>query len=256
MKRVKINIGRGIVIACLAVMGILPAARLSAQDESEFFESSEDEIFDEDAIFDEEIFEETIEESKAEEEESKLETLLGTDFIFSSSYTQPVDFETYSISSLFYGKVFSKAAYPDIVSLFVSYNFSIPIFQYTGSIEPYTGYPSSIVYAELSELFMSFDIYKAVFFRIGYQLIAWGPSTFWTPVDFINRDRVDPLAELDLRTGKPGAKIHVPFERSNLFLFFDFSQSIGDNTTTSSIADRTRIGIRFDTVLLGKQSPN
>ena len=210
-----------------------------------------EDVFNEDEVFEEDIFDKAIEESKIEEEKSKLETLVGADFIFSNSWLQPVDFDTYSMSSQFYGKLFSKATYPDIVSLFVSYNFSIPLFQYTGNIEPYTGYPASTVYAELSELFMSFDIYKAVFFRIGYQLIAWGPSTFWTPVDFINRDRVDPLAELDLRTGKPGAKVHVPFEGSNLFLFFDFSQSIDSSTTTSSIADRTRVGARFDTILLG-----
>jgi len=226
---------------------LLPHTALLAQNEV----FTEDAIFNEDQIFDEATFEEAVKESKQEEQDTKLETLVGTDFVFSNSWIQPIDFETYTMSSQFYGKVFAKAAYPDIAALFVSYNFSVPLFQYTGSTEPYTGYPSSTVYAELSELFMSFDVYKKVFFRIGYQLIAWGPSFFWTPVDFINRDRVDPLAQLDLRTGKPGTKVTVPFEGSNLVLFFDFSQSIDGSGVTSGIHDRTRVGARFDTVLLG-----
>jgi hypothetical protein len=237
----------------LLVAGIfllLPQTAIFGQEEGDFG-NFEDEIFNEDEIFDEEIFEEAVAESKQEEEETKLETLVGTDFVFSNSWIQPIDFDTYSMSSQFYGKLFAKAAYPDIAAIFVSYNFSIPLFQYTGNIEPYTGYPASTVYAELSEFFFSFDIYKRVFFRLGYQLIAWGPSFFWTPVDFINRDRVDPLAQLDLRTGKPGAKVTVPFDGSNLVLFFDFSQSIDDSGVTSSVWDRTRVGARFDTVLLG-----
>ncbi|MBN2324379.1 MAG: hypothetical protein JXQ30_11640 [Spirochaetes bacterium] len=212
---------------------------------------AEENIFDENAIFDEASFEKAVEESKKEEAGSKLETLVGADFVFSNSWLQPLDFDTYSLSSQFYGKVFAKAAYPEIASIFVSYNYSIPLFYYSGNIEPYTGYPPSSVYAELSELFLSFDVYKKVFFRLGYQLVAWGPSFFWTPVDFINRDKLDPLAQLDLRTGKPGAKITVPFEGSNLVLFFDFSQSIDEASTTASIEDRTRVGARFDTVILG-----
>ena len=248
----------GLMAGWLLLSGILllaPHSALLAQEDD--FTGFEEEIFGEgepsfeDSIFDEDVFEEAIEESKQEEEASNLETLIGSDFVFSNSWLQPLDFETYTMSSQFYGKVFAKAAYPDLVSLFVSYNFSIPLFQYTGNTAAYTGYPPSTLYAELSELFMSFDAYKKVFFRFGYQLVAWGPSFFWTPVDFINRDKLDPLAQLDLRTGKPGAKITVPFTGSNLLLFFDFSQSINDNSTTASIADRTRVGARFDTVLSG-----
>lgn len=258
---------RGIIVTFfIIVVWAFPCLKLIAQEENgkinqvEVVEteildereiSDQEEGIEEDEIFNEAIFEDKIKESKAQEEKQRLETLIGADFIFFNSYSQPVDFNTYYMSSLFYGKVFSKATYPDIVSLFISYNFSLPVFQYTGNVESYTGYPSSVIYAELSEIFMSFDIYKKVFFRIGYQLIAWGPSVFWTPVDFINKNKVDPLSELDLRTGKPGAKIHFPFKGSNLFLFFDFSQSIGDNNITSSIVDKTRIGVRFDTILMG-----
>ncbi len=240
-----------------AFLLLMPHATLLAQDgdggsqDSGGAISTEDNIFDENAIFDEASFEKAVEESKKEEEGAKLETLVGADFVFSSSWLQPLDFDTYSLSSQFYGKVFAKAAYPEIASIFVSYNYSIPLFYYSGNIEPYTGYPASTVYAQLSELFLSFDVYKKVFFRLGYQLVAWGPSFFWTPVDFINRDKLDPLAQLDLRTGKPGAKVTVPFEGSNLVLFFDFSQSIDESGTSSSMADRTRVGARFDTVLLG-----
>jgi hypothetical protein len=53
-------------------------------------------------------------------------------------------------------------------------------------------------------LYYSFDVAKAVFLRIGNQLISWGPSAIWTPVDFINIQRASPLSTLDLRVGKPG----------------------------------------------------
>jgi hypothetical protein len=122
------------------------------------------------------------------------------------------------------GKLFAKVSVPDYGDLFVSYNASLPFFQgYSGSGTPPPALdPLNPAYS-LSELHYSFDIAKKVFIRIGDQLIAWGPSQVWTPVDFINRQKADSFASVDLRNGKSGLRVHVPLNGANLFAFADFS---------------------------------
>jgi len=108
----------------------------------------------------------------------------------------------------------------------------------------------------LSEFYAGFDIAKVVFLRLGNQLISWGPSAVWTPVDFINLQHVNPLSPLDLRVGKPGLRIHVPLGISNVFLFGDFSGTVSgsptlvvnDPLTTANVAarwDLTALGFEF-----------
>ena len=57
------------------------------------------------------------------------------------------------------------------------------------------------------------------------QLISWGPSQVWTPVDFVNLQRSNPFSSIDLRVGKPGLRLHLPMEGSDLFLFADLSDN-------------------------------
>ena len=49
-------------------------------------------------------------------------------------------------------------------------------------------------------------------------------------MDFVNLQRLDPLASVDLRVGKPGLRMHVPMKNSNLFLFADFSRTVDPDT--------------------------
>ncbi len=89
-----------------------------------------------------------------------------------------------------------------------------------------------------------------MFFRIGNQLLAWGPSVIWTPVDFVNLQRVNPLAALDLRVGKPGVRITVPMGVSNLFIFADLSGTVTSGTVNDPVRS-TNLAERWDLTVLG-----
>ena len=111
---------------------------------------------------------------------------------------------------------------PDRGSLFASYVFRQYFFKGLTSGGP-VAYGAAASLSEpslgLSELYYSFDVKKAAFFRLGKQLLAWGPSFFWTPVDFVNAERADPLAAFDGRSGTPGLKATVPLGMANSYNF-------------------------------------
>ena len=81
--------------------------------------------------------------------------------------------------------------------------------------------------------------------RLGNQLVAWGPSKIWSPVDFINLERADAFAKVDTRTGKRGLKVHVPVSGGNAFLFADFSGMTHDGTYGDPVKTVNLAG-RFD----------
>ncbi len=144
------------------------------------------------------------------------------------------------------GKLFAKVTVPDYGSLFVSYVLSHFLFQgYDGDPSPEADDPYEIEYS-LSEFHYSFDIGKRLFIRIGNQLIAWGPSRIWSPVDFINLEKQDAFADLDVRVGKPGLRLHVPMRRSNAFLFADFSAMVDDDGRIADPLKGVSLGGRFD----------
>lgn len=64
----------------------------------------------------------------------------------------------------------------------------------------------------LDQLWMKFDIARAVYMTIGKQPIRWGTARLWNPVDVVNAARRDPLALFDERTGVTLAKVHIPVE--------------------------------------------
>jgi len=132
----------------------------------------------------------------------------------------------------------------------VAYNAVHPLFQgYSGpdaappALDPYE--PEY----ELAELHYGFDIAKVLFVRIGNQLIAWGPSRIWSPVDFINLEKEDAFSSVDLRVDKPGLRLHLPLKRSNAFLFADFANLVtesGNAWTSGDPLERMNLGGRFD----------
>ncbi|MEZ4473321.1 MAG: hypothetical protein R3F60_21540 [bacterium] len=65
--------------------------------------------------------------------------------------------------------------------------------------------------AVLDELWLRFDIERAVFMTLGAQHLRWGTGRIWNPTDVLNRDRRDPLAPADLRTGVPLLRVDVPW---------------------------------------------
>jgi len=146
----------------------------------------------------------------------------------------------------FSGKVFAKASIPDYGALYVAYSLSHAYFQGAGGggVAPTAQDPYLPRYA-LSELHYSFDVGKALFFRLGNQLVSWGPARIWSPVDFINLERRDAFSSLDARAGKPGLRLHVPLPRANFFAFADFG-SLVSGLSFGDPFERANLGGRYD----------
>jgi hypothetical protein len=211
-------------------------------------------------IFNSENFTQSVTESLQSEQKNKLEYLFGGVFLANSSLTTTAAFDGYGASGGFSGKVFGRMTVPRYGSLYLGY-----ILQYQGTGGSITSsIPSQDLFTDtftLSEFYLSFDLAKTVFFRVGTQLIAWGPSTIWTPVDFINLERINPLASVDLRIGKPSLRVHVPMKNANLFLFTDFSaaglQDVWKTTQFGLRGDLTAVGFEFGlTAYLGYSIQN
>ena len=224
----------------LAAVLYLSAGLVGAQDLSE-----ED-------IFSAEAFDQSVEASKQSEQKDKLEYLVGGVFLASTAVTAPVTFENYTALGGFSGKAFVRLSVPSYGSLYFGVNFQQDLFQAAGPPPAQLTQGADLFQTafNLSEFYFSFDAGKAVFFRIGNQLVAWGPSLIWTPVDFFNLEKANPQASIDLRVGKPALRIHAPLGRSNLFLVTDFSETIRGGQALN-LGDTVRQAIRFDLTALG-----
>jgi hypothetical protein len=124
----------------------------------------------------------------------------------------------------------------------------------------------------LDQLWLKFDLGRQVFFTVGQQRIKWGAARLWNPTDFINAERLDPLAIFDGRLGVPLLKVHVPFEASggNLYALalLDQADRLGDvggalraewvfgpTEITASVAGRVGAPLRLGADLSGGLGP-
>jgi len=186
----------------------------------------------------------------------RTEYLVGGTVVASagSSFTSALD--ELGMLSTVSGKLFAKVSVPDYGALYIAYNARHSLFQsYSGSNTASDATAASDPYGpsySLAELHYSFDLAKVLFVRLGNQLIAWGPSRIWSPVDFINLEKADAFASLDARVGKPGLRLHLPLKRSNAFLFADFANLISESgsSRTGWVAgdplEAVNLGGRFD----------
>lgn len=144
------------------------------------------------------------------------------------------------------GKLFGKVAVPDYGALYASAVVTHASFQaYAGDgVAPAAADPYELD-LELSELHYSFDIAKRLFIRIGNQLLSWGPSRVWSPVDFVNQEHEDSFADLDTRIGKPGLRLHLLLGHANLFGFADFSD-LASAGEYGNPWERTKLAGRVD----------
>jgi len=209
----------------------------------------------EEDIFSAEAFDQSVAVSRQEEQANKLEYLVGGTFLYSNTAVATERFDGYTAGGAFSGKAFVRLNVPTYGSLYLGYNLSHTLYLGDGgaldSPLPTGANLFENTYA-LSEFYLSFDLGKRVFFRVGNQLLAWGPSFIWTPVDFVNLQRLNPLASVDLRRGKPALRVHVPFQRSNLFLFADFSRTVDPDTLeVYDLAKTTALAARWDLTALG-----
>ena len=236
--------GRGpaaLLLAALLLAAVAPAP-LAAQ------EASEEDIFSGEA------FEQSVAESRQEEQANKLEYLVGGTFLYDNLAVATTRFDGYTAAGAFSGKAFVRLTVPTYGSLYLGYVLRHTLYQGDGGALDST-LPGVDLFENtyaLSEFYLSFDLGKRVFFRVGNQLLAWGPAFIWTPVDFVNLQRLDPLASVDLRVGKPGLRLHVPMKNSNLFLFADFSRTVDPDTLeVYDLAQTAALAARWDLTALG-----
>lgn len=63
----------------------------------------------------------------------------------------------------------------------------------------------------MKELFVDFNIERAVYFRAGKQVLQWGRCYLWNPTDLINIEKQHFITSIGGREGTSGLKMHVPF---------------------------------------------
>lgn len=216
-----------------------------------------------DAAFDTGAFDTAFAQGAKTDTINRLEYLPGLFFVSETNGYQAVNTGDYGSDSRFYGKGFLKASQGDIGSLFIGCNFNY--FLYTAAnADRFRNFYSAQapdprkISASLSEIHLSFDIQKRVFIRLGKQMISWGSGYFWSPEDFINLEKSQPslVNVVDVRSGKPGLRLHIPIQSANLFLFTDFSSrtsggipgSFGTTIAQAWRLDGTIAGVNIGTV--------
>lgn len=246
MKRIKKRAGSAAAAATLALLWSTSAVAF-AQDadfEAALFGGSDEAVSSETgeaSAFDAAIVSDDV---------ARIEYLVGGTVVAKADALFPGGYDSYAIASGLSGKVFAKVSVPDYGALFVAYNASHTFFQgYSGEGTPPAGENLYEPEYDMAELHYSFDVAKVLFIRVGNQLIAWGPSRIWTPVDFINLQKSDAFAELDTRVGKSGLRLHLPLPHGNLFGFADFSGSglpgdpVGDPVETINLGGRADVTV-------------
>jgi hypothetical protein len=184
---------------------------------------------------------------------ARTEYLVGGAALISANASIPAGLGGYAAGAGASGKVFAKVSVPDYGSLYISYGLSQAFFEgRTGSGVAALAPPLDLSRPSyyLTELHYSFDIGKVLFARLGKQLIAWGPSRIWSPIDFVNSQKADAFSPLDLRQGKSGLRLHLPLGKANAFAFADFSGTVAGGAVLDPI-DAVSLAARLDATLGG-----
>ncbi|HPC37958.1 MAG TPA: hypothetical protein PLF21_01470 [Exilispira sp.] len=204
---------------------------------------------DEDSIFDEGNFDQTVQQ--ASKNVSTLQVLFGGTLQFSSTFNFPSTFDQYTNFWTLSGIGFLSIIYEPYAKFYLSESFSQtlaafsdPLINLSSSGLSLSDFNDSF---NLMELFFDLSIKNILFIRIGKQVIHWGAANLWTPADFINLAKYNPLESIDTREGKNGVRFHLPIKKFNLFVFFDFYNTAPMNVNqATNFIDATSVGIRAD----------
>jgi hypothetical protein len=186
---------------------------------------------------------------------AKTEYLVGGTFLVSASSWFGPGIDGYAALSSASGKAFAKVSDSRSGTLYAAASVRQVFFKaLSGDDLAALGRAESLSdpTVDLAEFHYSFDIGKKAFFRLGKQLLAWGPSVVWTPVDFVNAEKADFFAAFDAREGKSGLKLLVPFKSANVLLFTDFSGLVDSGDAVArDPADRGAFAGRVDATFAG-----
>ncbi len=86
----------------------------------------------------------------------------------------------------------------------------------------------------LDQLWLRFDIARAVYVTVGRQKVRWGVSRIWYPTDFLNSRPRDALNPFDLRLGVNMLKLHIPVESLG-WNFYGYGLLEGVNVSSSGM---------------------
>ncbi|MCX8058194.1 MAG: hypothetical protein N3A58_02125 [Spirochaetes bacterium] len=232
-----------IILTILTVYSFLFSYKVLSQETS----SEED-------IYSEENFDKEFEKQKEEAKKNTFSFLFGGFINYSNNYNFYSDYNNYNSNGLISGNFFGSISFMEILKFYVKYNYSYYIYYFTDNIDKFkNSYQLNNLNLNLSEFFFDYNILPFLFIRVGKQLISWGPSFMWTPVDFINLEKYNFLSSQDTRGGKPGVRMHIPLNKINLFFFWDLygldSSSINYDIKKSGLG--TRIDFTFSGFEIG-----
>lgn len=97
----------------------------------------------------------------------------------------------------------------------------------------------------LDQLWIKFDVDRRLFVTAGRQPIRWGAGRFWNPTDFLNPQRLDPLAVFDERLGVSLLKLHLPIESDgwNFYAVADFENAARADEVGGALRVEKLIGL-------------
>lgn len=208
---------------------------------------------DEDSIFDEGNFDQTVQQ--ASKNVSTLQVLFGGTLQFSSTFNFPSTFDQYTNFWTLSGIGFISIVYDPYAKFYLSESFSQTLAAFSEPLINLSQSSSNLSNNlsnfndsfKLLELFFDLSIKNILFIRVGKQVIHWGAANIWTPADFINLTKYNPLESIDTREGKNGVRFHLPVKMFNLFVFFDFYNTAPmNNDQITDFIDATSVGIRAD----------
>ncbi|MBF0376962.1 MAG: hypothetical protein HQK72_05720 [Desulfamplus sp.] len=79
---------------------------------------------------------------------------------------------------------------------------------------------------EMKELFVDFNINKAIYFRTGKQVLQWGRCYLFNPTDLINVEKKTFTEKIGSREGTRGIKAHIPFGTDmNMYGFINTTET-------------------------------
>jgi hypothetical protein len=116
----------------------------------------------------------------------------------------------------------------------------------TGTSSTSTAQTANNPQVVLDQVWLKFDIDRAIFVTAGKQHVKWGTSRFWNPTDFLSTQRRNPLLPYDLRLGNNMLKLDMPLEgkKTNLYAIGLF-----DNPDPASTVGQLGSALRGETLL-------
>ncbi len=74
------------------------------------------------------------------------------------------------------------------------------------------GFQTEQTQALLDQLWLKFDVARTLYVTAGKQRVRWGSGRVFNPTDFLNRQRLNPVAIFDQRLGLGLLRLHLPVE--------------------------------------------